>query len=207
MALGRENVSVARANSGADVFRLAGFLGDDNLIRHEAPFGGLDSRARHYERIVNSIISQSEFWTGQSSVGSRRSGSHRLVGGASGLELSVILCSAFDAIERLVEHGLVPGAVPHLDIGLDLPDKVGLRLLLGGEALGTERAHLAVETLYVNRARLMIFNHDLPPMTTVEPRGSEVAARVPSPQRPELRPRPCCTDGACKRSDANFAWV
>jgi hypothetical protein len=34
MALGRKNVSVARANSGADVFRLAGFLGDDNLIRH-----------------------------------------------------------------------------------------------------------------------------------------------------------------------------
>jgi hypothetical protein len=36
MALGRKNVSVARANSGADVFRLAGFLGDDNLISHEA---------------------------------------------------------------------------------------------------------------------------------------------------------------------------
>ena len=35
MALGRKNVSVARANSGPDIFRLAGLLGDDNLIRHE----------------------------------------------------------------------------------------------------------------------------------------------------------------------------
>ena len=35
MALGRENVSVARTNGGADIFRLAGFLGDDNLIRHD----------------------------------------------------------------------------------------------------------------------------------------------------------------------------
>jgi hypothetical protein len=34
MALGRENVSVARPNRGADVFRLAGFLSDDNLIIH-----------------------------------------------------------------------------------------------------------------------------------------------------------------------------
>jgi hypothetical protein len=33
MALGRKNVSVARANSGPDIFRLAGLLGDDNLIR------------------------------------------------------------------------------------------------------------------------------------------------------------------------------
>ena len=34
MALGRENVSVTRTNGGADVFRLAGFLRDDNLISH-----------------------------------------------------------------------------------------------------------------------------------------------------------------------------
>jgi len=39
MALGRKNVSVARANSGPDIFRLAGLLGDDNLIRHEGSFG------------------------------------------------------------------------------------------------------------------------------------------------------------------------
>src|SRR4051794_30819044 len=72
------------------------------------------------------------------------------------------LCSAIDPIERLVEHGLVPGTVPRLDIGLDLPEKVGVRPLLGGEALRTERAHLAIETLYVDRARLMILNHNLP---------------------------------------------
>ena len=34
MAFGRENVSVARTNGGADVFGLAGFLRDDDLIGH-----------------------------------------------------------------------------------------------------------------------------------------------------------------------------
>jgi hypothetical protein len=67
--LGRKNVSVARANSGADVFRLAGFLGDDNLIRHEVPFGGLDSTALYREPIVNITIYQGAFWTRQSSEG------------------------------------------------------------------------------------------------------------------------------------------
>jgi hypothetical protein len=33
MALGRKDVTVSRTNGGADIFRLAGFLGDDNLIR------------------------------------------------------------------------------------------------------------------------------------------------------------------------------
>src|ERR1700730_8621326 len=40
MALGRKDVSVARTDSGADILRLAGLLGDDNLIRHQ----GLVSR-------------------------------------------------------------------------------------------------------------------------------------------------------------------
>ena len=35
MALGRKNVSVARTNGSTDIFRLAGLLSDDNLIRHE----------------------------------------------------------------------------------------------------------------------------------------------------------------------------
>jgi hypothetical protein len=35
MALGRQNVSVARTNGSTDIFRLAGLLGDENLIRHE----------------------------------------------------------------------------------------------------------------------------------------------------------------------------
>jgi hypothetical protein len=34
MAFGRENVSVARTNGGADVFGLAGFFRDDDLIGH-----------------------------------------------------------------------------------------------------------------------------------------------------------------------------
>ena len=40
----------------------------------------------------------------------------------------------YGPIERLVEHVLVLGAVPCLDVGFDLPEQVGARLLLGGEA-------------------------------------------------------------------------
>ena len=38
MALGRRNVSVTRAHRGADVFGLAGFLRDDDLIGHNGSF-------------------------------------------------------------------------------------------------------------------------------------------------------------------------
>lgn len=90
----------------------------------------------------------------------------------TGFELAVPpLCSAIDPIERLVEHGFMPGAVPGLDIGLYLAKKVGMRPLLGGEALGTERAHLSVETLYVDCAGLMILNDDLPPDESVDVRA------------------------------------
>jgi hypothetical protein len=34
MTLGREDVSVPRTHGGADVFRLAGFLRDDDLVSH-----------------------------------------------------------------------------------------------------------------------------------------------------------------------------
>jgi hypothetical protein len=34
MALGREDIPVARADGSADVFGLAGLLGDDDLLRH-----------------------------------------------------------------------------------------------------------------------------------------------------------------------------
>src|ERR1019366_2625742 len=34
MALGRKDFSVARTNGGADVFRLAGFFRDDDLVSH-----------------------------------------------------------------------------------------------------------------------------------------------------------------------------
>ena len=37
MALGWKNIAVARTNGGADVFRLAGFLSDDDLIGHFKP--------------------------------------------------------------------------------------------------------------------------------------------------------------------------
>jgi hypothetical protein len=39
MALSWKNVTVARTNCGADVFGLAGFLRDDDLICHDGPFG------------------------------------------------------------------------------------------------------------------------------------------------------------------------
>ena len=45
MALGWKNVSVTRTHGGADVFRLAGFFGDDNLISHDGSFRRMDSTA------------------------------------------------------------------------------------------------------------------------------------------------------------------
>ena len=39
MALGWENVSITRTNGGADIFGLAGFLCDDDLICHDGPLG------------------------------------------------------------------------------------------------------------------------------------------------------------------------
>src|SRR5580704_14133669 len=74
-----------------------------------------------------------------------------------------LLCSAINPIERLVEHVFVPVAVPCLHIGFDLLEQIGARPLLGGEALRTERTHLAVEAFHVDRARLMILHHDLSP--------------------------------------------
>jgi hypothetical protein len=39
MALSWKNIAVARTNCGADVFGLAGFLRDDDLICHDGPLG------------------------------------------------------------------------------------------------------------------------------------------------------------------------
>src|SRR5438270_9213105 len=55
-----------------------------------------------------------------------------------------LLCSAIHPIKRLVEHVFVPVAVPCLHIGFDFLAQIGPRPLLGGEALRTERTHLAV---------------------------------------------------------------
>jgi hypothetical protein len=62
MALGRKNVPVAGTNSGADVFRLAGFLGDDNLIRHEGLGWRMGFESAGHERLVNNTTSQATFW-------------------------------------------------------------------------------------------------------------------------------------------------
>ena len=55
MTLGRKDVSVTRTNCGADVFRLAGFLRDDNLIGHNGSFRRTDSTAAKREHIANEI--------------------------------------------------------------------------------------------------------------------------------------------------------
>ena len=39
MALSWKNITVARTNCGADVFGLAGFLRNDDLICHDGPLG------------------------------------------------------------------------------------------------------------------------------------------------------------------------
>jgi hypothetical protein len=39
MALCRKNITVARTNCGTDIFGLAGFLRDDDLICHDDPLG------------------------------------------------------------------------------------------------------------------------------------------------------------------------
>ena len=43
MALGREDFSVTRTDGGADVFSLAGFFRDDDLIGHNGSFRRTDS--------------------------------------------------------------------------------------------------------------------------------------------------------------------
>ena len=64
MTLGREDISVARTNGGADVFCLAGFLRDDNLIGHNGPLGRMDSTAFQKEHIANNSNSQAPFCPG-----------------------------------------------------------------------------------------------------------------------------------------------
>jgi hypothetical protein len=66
MTLGRKNCSVTRTDGGADVFRLAGFLRDDNLISHNGSFGRIDSTAASLEHIVNMVSSQARLLTASS---------------------------------------------------------------------------------------------------------------------------------------------
>jgi glycine cleavage system aminomethyltransferase T len=51
MALSWKNITVARTNCGADVFGLACFLRDDDLICHDGLFGRMDLTARHFKNI------------------------------------------------------------------------------------------------------------------------------------------------------------
>ena len=60
MALGREDVAVARADGGADVFRLAGLLGDDDLIGHDGSKMGANSVVPKSEHKVNYFLVQEQ---------------------------------------------------------------------------------------------------------------------------------------------------
>ncbi len=56
MALGREDVSVARTHGGANVFGLAGFLGDNDLIRHRGFVQGSVVGARKRENVIGNAL-------------------------------------------------------------------------------------------------------------------------------------------------------
>jgi len=53
MALSWKNIAVARTNCGADVFGLAGFLRDDDLICHEGPLGRRYLAAEHIMNMLD----------------------------------------------------------------------------------------------------------------------------------------------------------
>ena len=54
MSLGRKDFSVPRTDGSADVFGLAGFLRDDDLIGHIGSFRRIDSGER--EHIANEMV-------------------------------------------------------------------------------------------------------------------------------------------------------
>ncbi len=53
MALCWKNITVARTNCGADVFGLASFLRDDDLICHYGPLGKMDLTIEHIMNKMN----------------------------------------------------------------------------------------------------------------------------------------------------------
>src|SRR5215469_6940768 len=83
MALGRKDVTVTRTNGGADIFRLAGLFGDDNLIRHQALvwWTGFE----HPERIVNYQPTASHPLAGLRQGGKTVEKRHRVVPRASAI--------------------------------------------------------------------------------------------------------------------------
>jgi hypothetical protein len=59
MAFGREDVSVARSDGSADVFGLAGFLRDNNLISHNGSFGiAATTPIEHTENSASSQVAR-----------------------------------------------------------------------------------------------------------------------------------------------------
>jgi hypothetical protein len=59
MALRCKNITVARTNCGADVFGLAGFLGDNDLISHNDPLGRRYLTAQLTKEHIENIIRRS----------------------------------------------------------------------------------------------------------------------------------------------------
>src|ERR1700730_5748418 len=59
MALSWKNIAVARTNCGADVFGLAAFLRDDDLICHDDPLGWSYSTAQLTREHIENIVGQS----------------------------------------------------------------------------------------------------------------------------------------------------
>ena len=59
MALCWKNITVARTNCGADIFGLAGFLRDDDLISHDDPLGKRYLTAQLTKEHIENIIGRS----------------------------------------------------------------------------------------------------------------------------------------------------
>ena len=93
MTLGREDVSVTRTNGGADVFRLAGFFRDNDLIGHGA------------------FVSKNQFETGRHGTYSERNRLASFVG-----RLRRDLLASTDAAGLEIEHKL-----PRLGSGVRIP--------------------------------------------------------------------------------------
>ena len=139
MALSRKNVSVARTNGRADIFRLAGLLGDDNLIRHEGLVSRIGSRAQPQERIVNCHLSQATLWRVRARAAKpwrnaagvvRRAGATRMAPAAP-VRIHLVRCGGSIAFQKpgsnrvtgpvmFIRSATRPGGAP---VGVSFPDE------------------------------------------------------------------------------------
>jgi hypothetical protein len=62
MALGREDIPVTRTNGGADVFGLAGFFRDDNLIGHDELGWRISMRTYSEQKYIASWLLMASHW-------------------------------------------------------------------------------------------------------------------------------------------------